>query len=117
MKCPLLKPIPTVSYGIQLYKVASQIEYLALVNTCEKYLAAAPWSTAEEADELRSTCALGELPSHSDLILRLRLPVTTKAKGDLQSMIQRTLSRYLKNALDVDPKDQTRASGEAWSVC
>lgn len=103
MNRPLLKPIPTVTYGIQLFKVASQIEYLALMDICEKYLAAAPWSMDEES-ELRSTCALSELPSHSDLVVRLHFPSTKKARGDLQSMIQRTLSRYLKNALDVDPK-------------
>lgn len=61
MKCPFLKPIPNVTYGIQLFEVASHIEYHALMDVCQKYLAAEPWSTAED-DELRSLFEVGVLP-------------------------------------------------------
>ena len=44
----LFKPIPSVSYCIELLKVASQIAYQEAMEIGERYLSATPWSVEEK---------------------------------------------------------------------
>jgi hypothetical protein len=112
MDCPFLKPIPDVVYCIQLLKVASQIEYLELMDICVKYLSAAPWSVDEE-NQIRKfyrpeqVCA----ESASDLAARLRFPLAEEErKKESSALMERTLSRYLKIALTKDSSFEVRCA-------
>ena len=99
------KRIESVTDCIELFKVASQIQYDHVLGVCERYLAAVPWRDAEEK-QIRAFCDSGQISSNpaSDLCKRLQLPLNEEERMQshfkvIESALKRSLERLSSSPL------------------
>lgn len=93
------KPIESVTDCIELFKVASQIQYDHVLDNCERYLAAVPWSDEQEM-QIREFYDSGQIFSDpaSDLCKRLQLALNKEER--MQSHLNLT-ERVLRRSLEL----------------
>lgn len=91
------KEIRSVEYSLALLKVASQIEYRALMDSIVRYLSAITWSDEDEI-MIREYSSSPDFPRNcaEDLVVRLGLD---EVEEDTRKNMHGTIENCLRNAL------------------
>lgn len=83
MYSPFLKDFRDVKHSLELLKVASQIEFLELMDSISRYISAVPWSCEDEI-RIREYSSSPDFPCRhaKDLVARLGLHMTEEDRHD-----------------------------------